>query len=249
MFRLRAERLRRGWSQTRVAMLTGISGPDLSAIESRRRYAPPGWRRRLSKVSIRAAVIETLTSLEVRGAAALTDAALRLARESSPGDLQGQSLEFDEVAPAAEVVDGAALLAHLVTLYRRFVIIEAAAADALALLTVNSHVHEAADCSPIAAVTSPTMRCGKTTLLRLVTRLARRALPTSNISAAALFRAIEKCAPALIIDEADSFVAMNEELRGILNAGHTRDLAFVVRTVGDDHDPGGSAPGAPNSLD
>jgi hypothetical protein len=29
----------------------------------------------------------------------------------------------------------------------------------------------------------------------------------------------------------------SEELRGILNSGHTRGLAFVIRTVGDDHKP------------
>lgn len=29
----------------------------------------------------------------------------------------------------------------------------------------------------------------------------------------------------------------NEELRGLLNCGHTRESAYVVRTVGDDHMP------------
>src|SRR5262245_41005172 len=35
----------------------------------------------------------------------------------------------------------------------------------------------------------------------------------------------------------NSFVGENEELRGVINSGHTRDTAFVVRTVGDDHEP------------
>jgi|RhiMetdeSRZDD1v2_1073273.scaffolds.fasta_scaffold5003110_2 transcriptional regulator with XRE-family HTH domain len=48
MLRLRAERLRRGWSQTHVTILTGIASPDVSAIERGVRYAPPGWRRRLA---------------------------------------------------------------------------------------------------------------------------------------------------------------------------------------------------------
>jgi putative DNA primase/helicase len=59
----------------------------------------------------------------------------------------------------------------------------------------------------------------------------------SGGSPAAVFRAIEAWAPTLLIDEADSFVRNNEELRGILNSGHTRDSAFVIRTVGDDHEP------------
>ncbi|MBI3932401.1 MAG: helix-turn-helix transcriptional regulator [Acidobacteria bacterium] len=48
--RLRAERLRRGWSMTRVAGLTGISPSDLSQLERGLRPAFPGWRRRLSDV-------------------------------------------------------------------------------------------------------------------------------------------------------------------------------------------------------
>jgi transcriptional regulator with XRE-family HTH domain len=48
VLRLKAERLSRGWSQAKLTMLTGIAGPDLSAIERGLRYAHPGWRRRLA---------------------------------------------------------------------------------------------------------------------------------------------------------------------------------------------------------
>lgn len=48
MLRLKAERLARGWSQTRVSMLTGIASPDISAVERGLRHAHAGWRRRLS---------------------------------------------------------------------------------------------------------------------------------------------------------------------------------------------------------
>jgi len=45
---LRAERLRRGWSLTRVSGLTGIAAQDVSAVERGIRRAFPGWRRRLA---------------------------------------------------------------------------------------------------------------------------------------------------------------------------------------------------------
>jgi transcriptional regulator with XRE-family HTH domain len=48
--RLREERLRRGWTQTRLSALTGIASPDLSAIERGRRPVFAGWRRRLAEV-------------------------------------------------------------------------------------------------------------------------------------------------------------------------------------------------------
>ncbi len=58
----------------------------------------------------------------------------------------------------------------------------------------------------------------------------------SNISPAATFRVIEAKSPTLLIDEADAFFRENEELRGVINSGHTRATAYVIRTVGDDHE-------------
>jgi len=39
--------------------------------------------------------------------------------------------------------------------------------------------------------------------------------------------------PAMLIDEADSFLGENEQLRGILNSGHKRSSAWVWRNTGD----------------
>lgn len=50
MLRLRDERLRRGWSQTRLSAFTGIAQSDLSAVENERRRPGAGWRRKLSQV-------------------------------------------------------------------------------------------------------------------------------------------------------------------------------------------------------
>jgi hypothetical protein len=52
-----------------------------------------------------------------------------------------------------------------------------------------------------------------------------------------MFRVIERDGPTMLIDEVDSFLKDSEELRGILNAGFTRDSAYVLRCVGDDHEP------------
>jgi plasmid maintenance system antidote protein VapI len=50
VLRMRLERSRRGWSQTRLSALTGIAQSDLSAIETGRRPAGPDRRRRLASV-------------------------------------------------------------------------------------------------------------------------------------------------------------------------------------------------------
>ncbi|WP_174769873.1 DUF3631 domain-containing protein [Paraburkholderia hayleyella] len=144
---------------------------------------------------------------------------------------------FPEVEPWHEPVDGAALLDELVRVVQRFIVCNTATAHATALWITMTWLIDSVDVAPIAAITAPEKRCGKSQLLFLIGRLSSRPLAASNITPAALFRAIEAWKPTLLIDEADAFMRENEELRGLLNCGHTRDSAYVVRTVGDDHMP------------
>jgi putative DNA primase/helicase len=90
---------------------------------------------------------------------------------------------------------------------------------------------------PIAWINAPEKRCGKSTLLTLMSRLSKRSLPTSNITGPALFRSIESYKPTLFIDEVDTFINESEGLQGILNAGHSRDNPYIIRCVGDDNEP------------
>jgi putative DNA primase/helicase len=65
-----------------------------------------------------------------------------------------------------------------------------------------------------------------------------RALSCSHITPAAIFRTVERYGPTLILDEADTYLRPEyDEIRGILNSGHVRANAYVIRTVGDDHEP------------
>ncbi|NLA11610.1 MAG: helix-turn-helix transcriptional regulator [Firmicutes bacterium] len=45
---LRKVRQRRGYSQTNLTQKTGISSSIISAIENRKLYPHPGWRKRLA---------------------------------------------------------------------------------------------------------------------------------------------------------------------------------------------------------
>jgi putative DNA primase/helicase len=120
---------------------------------------------------------------------------------------------------------------------KRFIICEPETALATALWIAFSWSVDFVDVAPLAVITAPEKRCGKSQLLNLIARLSRRPLVASNISPAAVFRVIEAHCPTLLIDEADAFMRDNEEMRGLLNSGHTRQSAFVVRTVGDEHEP------------
>jgi hypothetical protein len=121
------------------------------------------------------------------------------------------------------------LLSGITSLVTRYVILPKHAAEALALWIVHSYAFELRDVTTYLALESPVRRCGKTTLLNILSRLVNRPLVAANVSPSALYRAIEELRPTLMIDEADTFLKPNDELIGILNAGYHRGTAYVLR--------------------
>ena len=108
---------------------------------------------------------------------------------------------------------------------------------AVALWIVHTHCLEATDYTPRLLIRSPTKRCGKSTLLRVIAKLVRRPLSLSGVTAAMLFRSIAAFSPTLLLDEADNAgLKHNEDLRAVLNEGVYAE-AVIGRTVGDDHEP------------
>src|SRR5262249_60573386 len=122
---------------------------------------------------------------------------------------------------------------------RLHVVMSKEAADATALWAVHTYLMDVLNTSPKLATASPEKGCGKTTLLDVLGILTRCPLPTANATPAAIFRAIEIARPTLLIDEADTFLKDKSDLRGILNSGHRRNSAYVVRAVpiGDGYEP------------
>ena len=93
-------------------------------------------------------------------------------------------------------------------------------------------------CAPILLINAPEKACGKTQLLTVLGKLAPRTAQAVSISPSVLFRMIETYQPTLFIDEVETILKDNEDLRGLINGGHTRD-AYVWRSVakGDDFEP------------
>lgn len=144
---------------------------------------------------------------------------------------------FEEIEPWPFFVDGSALLNELVEAILRFCILPDFTVEIVAAWILHAWAHAASDISPILVFSSPEKRCGKTTALSVVAALTPRPLHSVNVSTAVVFRVIEKFRPTLLIDEADTFLAANDELRGILNGGHNRLSVWAWRVSGDDHEP------------
>ncbi|MGZ8176173.1 MULTISPECIES: DUF3631 domain-containing protein [Methylobacter] len=146
-------------------------------------------------------------------------------------------LEIDSIEPWPEPVEPAQLLIDVAKCIRRFIVCETETVTAAALWVAMTHFIDVVQIAPLAVITAPEKRCGKSQLLFLLGRLVQRPLTASNISPAALFRAIDAWQPTLLVDEADAFMRENEELRGLINCGHTRDSAYIVRVVGENFTP------------
>jgi len=156
-------------------------------------------------------------------------------------DTHAAGLEDPETWP--EEVSGEELLAELESLFRRYVVLPDGGAEVLALWTLFTYSFEAFDTCPLLVLSSPEKRCGKTTAMTLLAHLCRRAVQTSNLTPAVLYRLIEEEHPTVVFDEADAIFGprrsgdRREELRSILNSGHTRSMAVVWRCEGDSHKP------------
>ena len=141
----------------------------------------------------------------------------------------GRSLHLENVERWETPVHGAGLLDWIRDLVRKYLVLPPEAADTLALWVLHTYAFRLRRVTTYIGVVSPERQCGKTTLLTLLALLANRALLASNISPPAVFRVIEEAEPTLLIDEGDTFLKRKEELRGILNAGYTRESAYVIR--------------------
>jgi putative DNA primase/helicase len=165
------------------------------------------------------------------------DEAVKKARGQSGAEDSTSPDFLTDPEPWPEPVNADKLLDDITHVARAHLVLPKGAAEVIALWVLHAHAHHCSGISPVLGITSPTPECGKTTCLTLLGALVPRACPTSNITAAALFRTVEKRRPTLLIDEADTFLKNSDELRGVLNSGHQRSNAYVIRTAGHDHEP------------
>jgi len=123
--------------------------------------------------------------------------------------------------------------------FEHYIVADAVTKDALSLWALGTFCYDAFPIFPKALVGSAEKRCGKTVTLEVIEANCHRPLMASSITASAVFRAVQEWRPTLIVDEADRLPKDNEELIGIINAGHRKRSAFVIRNVkvGDDHMP------------
>ncbi|MFI9580460.1 DUF3631 domain-containing protein [Streptomyces sp. NPDC052236] len=164
------------------------------------------------------------------------------ARQAAAGASADASGAQTDVAPAP-ASEGAEVLADLQVQIKRYIVLpNDEALTAITLWIAATHLQTAWQHAPRLAVVAPAKRCGKSRLLDVVTESVHKPLITVNASPAAIFRSITDNPPTLLVDEADTLFGTakaaerNEELRGLLNAGHQRNRP-TLRVTGPEHEP------------
>ena len=143
----------------------------------------------------------------------------------------GRPLEFPEIDPWPDPVDGTELFADLSTTIRNYVILTQAQADGVALWVIQTHLFDLTEVAAKLLLKSAERRSGKSRLLEVLQYLVVRPQPTANIKAATLFRVIEQYRPTLLLDEVDTYLKADPELHGIINSGFNKAGAKVLRAA------------------
>ena len=143
-------------------------------------------------------------------------------------------IDPNKVDPMPEP-DGVELLDELHAAFGRYVIFPSPEAhDAVVLWCAATHGQPAWEHAPRLTPISPEKRCGKSRLMDVAEAVCHQVLITVNASTAAVVRSItHDDPPTLMVDEADTIFGTkraaenNEDVRGILNAGHQRNRPYV----------------------
>jgi putative DNA primase/helicase len=163
--------------------------------------------------------------------------AVRRARTDVEAEQPSHTRITSMAPPSPTLMKSGDLLQRINKIILKYVIIDENLALLVALYVMYTHIFKQFDCCPRLMITAPTRAAGKTRLASVIGPLCAWPLSSSNATVAALFRVIESEAPTLIIGEFDTFMKQSEDHRNIINSGHYREEAFVLRTVGEDFEP------------
>ncbi len=146
-------------------------------------------------------------------------------------------LDLNDPEPWPEPVNGVELLDAIERELQNYIVVPDVCRTAASLWVLMTWLADIAYLLPLLVISSPQKRCGKSNLLILLRKMTRRGLMASNISPSAVYRVVEMYHPTLLLDEADAWATENDALRGIINAGHSRDTSAILRASGDQWEP------------
>ena len=137
-------------------------------------------------------------------------------------DSEEEEPDIGDVELWPDPVDTKALLNELMTQLKRYVVVHDDASVAIVLWVMFAWVHNIAVHSPYLVFVSAEGDCGKTTACDVVKFLSPRGHSGTELTAASIYRFVDRVRPTLIIDDADTLFKRKPDLVTIVNAAWTR---------------------------
>jgi putative DNA primase/helicase len=232
-----------GWDANRFLVEYGVEALRVFLASAQpAKLSDTGEIRRLAKLDLLTYGRERITAAEQLGIiVSILDRLVDRERQKLAEEAKAKEDEWvsvDDTRPWEEEVDGVELLDELYETLGEFVIMSPEARCATALWIVFTYVFDAAYAAPKLWIYSPTKRCGKTRLVKVLRHLVKNPLSASRMSPAAFYRLVEARRPTLLLDDFDSWASTSEDFRNVLNAGFDKgDEANVWICTGDDNTP------------
>jgi len=159
------------------------------------------------------------------------------AKTGTGKNLPGQEITFPDILAADRPVNGPALFQAIKQFITDRMVLPYGADTAITLFIFRTFAFDLFTINPRLIFSSPTHQCGKTTVMELLALLLPKPLGLSGLSTASAYRVVDQCHPTLLLDEADTYQNMQEDLRGVLNSGHKKKMAYKLVVVGDNNEP------------
>jgi len=152
--------------------------------------------------------------------------------KSKPKEDAPEVVSIPELKPWPEPVIAGELFDEVTDVFKRFVNMDHP--ELLPLWIAGTHTFDAWWIYPFILVRAPTENSGKTRVLTLVRMMVPKPLHASGFRGAHVFRLIDQYGRlTLLMDEGDTYLDGDEDLRGILNCSHEKASATVPRCVPD----------------
>lgn len=149
------------------------------------------------------------------------DKAVQLARpKEAASEGQGEPVVAEELEPWDDPVDGADLMGEIAAVVNAHVALRQHDDTKVSLWALHTYCYESGFFTPRLVVTSPVPGCGKSTLFDVLFVLSLRAMTSEGMSAATVYRVVPLAKPTLLLDEADTYLPDNDDLRQVIDSGH-----------------------------
>ena len=216
----------RGGREKAAETLKALREKALPLVETLDRHDIPMAKKELHRVRMDHAQFDALAKELAKRLGVTKEGLGRFRHDNKPEEEKASAVV--EIEPWPEPVSLHEAFSGAVTVFRTYMFMTEAQIAAVVLWCATTFLYDLLQIHAYLGITAPTKQCGKTTLINLVALFVRQGLIVAGrVSAAFIYRAIDRLRPTFIVDEAQAIFRKGPDVEDIYNAGHIKSTANV----------------------